>query len=275
MSKVIMLIMDGLRYDVAVSSMGYLYHLVEKSRLALYKVKSEMPSQSRVLYEVLMTGTPSWKNGITSNHIVRLSNQTSIFHLCRQNGLRTAAAADYWFSELYQKVPFDFFGDREQHDESKPIQHAKFYVEGEYPDSHVLADAEYLRKTYDPHFLLIHSMGMDDTGHKYTYDSKEYRGKARDMSSLLAMLMPKWIEEQYEIIITADHGMHVDGAHGGSSSDERDVPLFCFGPRFVAGFHDEVIPQLEIAPLVCDLLGFKPSDQMDPIRFKDFKSETD
>jgi predicted AlkP superfamily pyrophosphatase or phosphodiesterase len=78
MKKVMMIVLDGLRYDVALSSMGYLNHLAEVSKAACYKVKSELPSLSRPLYEVLLTGTPSSVNGITANHIVRLSNRKSL-----------------------------------------------------------------------------------------------------------------------------------------------------------------------------------------------------
>jgi hypothetical protein len=50
--------------------------------------------------EVLMTGTPSSLNGITSNQIVRLSNQTSLFHLATEHGLTTTAA--YYFSAAFE-----------------------------------------------------------------------------------------------------------------------------------------------------------------------------
>jgi predicted AlkP superfamily pyrophosphatase or phosphodiesterase len=93
MAKVIMVVLDGLRYDVAKASMGYLNHLLEVSKAACYKVKSELPSLSRPLYEVLLTGTPSAVNGITGNQTVRLSNQKSIFHIAGEQGLITAAAA--------------------------------------------------------------------------------------------------------------------------------------------------------------------------------------
>lgn len=67
--------------------MRYMYHLVEHNKAALYKVKSEMPSLSRPLYEVLLIGTPARLNGIKTNNVVRLSNQKSIFHICREHGL--------------------------------------------------------------------------------------------------------------------------------------------------------------------------------------------
>ncbi|MRH41140.1 PglZ domain-containing protein [Aquibacillus halophilus] len=271
MGKTIMVVLDGLRYDVAISEMGYLNHLVEHSKSALYKVKSELPSLSRPLYEVLLTGTPSSINGITANKIVRLSNQTSIFHLCRKEGLTTAAAAYYWVSELYNSAPFNVFKDRLQHDVEKPIQHGAFYFEDTYPDSHVFADAEHLRKTYDPDFLYIHSMNIDDVGHKYTSNSKEYRGQANAADSLLAQLLPTWMAEGYEILITSDHGMNEDGHHGGTGSGERDVALFAIGESFRTPSNKEgIFPQIGIAPLVCRLLGLHPTEAMNQIPLPGF-----
>lgn len=266
MNKLIMLVIDGLRYDTARASMGYLQHLVEKQKAAVYKVQAELPTLSRPLYEVLLTGTPAWQNGIVSNQTVRLSTQESLFHLARKNGLRTAAAAYYWVSELVLHAPFRYIEDREQHDEELPIQHGMFYFEDSYPDSHLLIDAEQLRRRYDPHFLYIHPMGMDDVGHRCGSDSAQYRGKAIQMDSLLASLVPAWMAEGYHIIITSDHGMNEDGMHGGQGEGERMVPLYCISNQFTPGdYSGKVIPQLWMAPLCCRLLSMKPSDEMTAI----------
>ncbi|MGF7048397.1 putative AlkP superfamily pyrophosphatase or phosphodiesterase [Paenibacillus sp. DS2015] len=272
MSKVIYIVLDGLRYDTAISQLGYVYHLVEKSKAALYKVKSELPSLSRPLYEVLLTGTPAWENGITSNQVVRLSNQKSIFHNARESGLKTAAAAYYWVSELYNRAPFNHVMDREQHNLDSPIQHGKFYFEDTYPDSHLFLDAEYLRRTYDPDLLYIHSMNIDDTGHKFTSDSAEYRGRALLIDNILAQFLPMWMENDYHIIITADHGMNEDGHHGGTGNGERDVPLFVISSAFESGVYtDEYVPQLALAPLVCKLLNIAPTKAMTPSDIKGFR----
>jgi len=163
-NKVIVVVVDGMRYDKAYDALGYLQHLVEIKQAALYKVKSELPSLSRPLYEVLLTGTPASTNGITTNQTVRLSKQKSLFHLTKEHGLRNAAAAYYWVSELYNRAPFDFVEDRFQMDETKPIQYGIFYWEDDYPDSHLMVDAEYLRRKYMPDFLYIHPMGVDLKG---------------------------------------------------------------------------------------------------------------
>ncbi|MDP4164084.1 MAG: alkaline phosphatase family protein, partial [Bacillota bacterium] len=177
-NKLAFIMLDGLRYDTAVSQMGYMHHLVEKGIAARYKVKSELPSLSRPLYEVLLTGTPAYKNGITTNQTVRLSHQESLFHLTKKNGLKNATASYYWVSELYNSAPFNPMTDRIQLETDKPIERGIFYWEDHYPDTHLFSDANFLLDTYEPDFLYVHSMNIDDDGHKYTADSKGYRNRA-------------------------------------------------------------------------------------------------
>lgn len=268
-SRVLFLLLDGLRFDVARVSMGYLNHLVEVGDASVYLVQAELPSVSRPVYEVLMTGTPSSVNGITSNHIVRLSNQTSLFHLVQQQGRTTAAAAYYFFSELYNRAPFNRFNDREQHDREQPIQHGKFYWDDCYPDSHLFADAEALRQDYQPDFMVVHPGGMDYTGHQFGGESREYRNQAIALDDLLAQFLPLWMSD-YQIVITADHGMNADGQHGGTSPAERDVPLFCISPRCQPGVYERPLSQLAIAPLLCHLLDLTPPEVMQSVSIAGF-----
>lgn len=261
-NKVIAVVIDGLRYDAACRSLGYLQHLVETHQAARFKVKSELPSLSRPLYEVLLTGTPSSENGITSNQNVRNSKENSLFHLTREQGLKNATAAYYWVSELYNRAPFHFVDDREQINTDRPIQYGKFYFEDTYPDSHLIIDGEILRKKYNPDFLYIHSMNVDDAGHKFGSDSKEYQEKILAVDAILAQLLPVWMEAGYHILITSDHGMNEFGYHGGATEGERDVPLFAISPKIAPGIYEETVPQLAFAPLICDLLEIKKSDKM-------------
>lgn len=264
-TKVILIILDGLRFDVAQFSMGFLTHLLEVSQASLYKVITELPTLSRPLYEVLLTGTPVSINGITTNSIARRSHQVSLFQLARQQGLTTAAAAYHWFSELYNQYPFDPFTDREQHHLDRSIQHGKFYFEDAYPDSHLFADAEVLRQDWQPDLMLVHPMGLDYAGHNFGSDSKQYRKQALSTDSLLAQYLPVWRSAGYEILITADHGMNADGQHGGNLPDVREVPLFCLGQGFKPGVYLEGISQLAIAPLICEMMSLPYSDAMKPV----------
>jgi predicted AlkP superfamily pyrophosphatase or phosphodiesterase len=260
--RVILVILDGLRFDVAHTSMGYLAHWIEAAQASLYRVQAELPTLSRPLYEVLLTGTPVSVNGIGANDVVRLSHQHSVFHQATAQGLTTAAAAYNWFSELYNRAPFEPMRDRDQHDETLPIQHGRFYWEDSYPDSHLFADAEMLRQQHTPDFMLVHPMGIDYAGHCHGSDSAEYRNCAIAMDSLLSHYLPRWREAGYTILVTADHGMNADGMHGGSLSDVREVPLFCFGSQFEPGVQQHGLLQRAIAPLICELLGVPLAETM-------------
>lgn len=262
---------DGLRYDTAVSQMGYLHHLIENNKATRFKVKSELPSLSRPLYEVLLTGTPVHKNGITTNHTVRLSHEESLFHLTKQNGLKNATASYYWVSELYNSAPFNPMTDRIQLETDKPIERGIFYWEDHYPDTHLFADAHYLLNTFNPDFLYVHSMNVDDDGHKYTADSKEYRNRTLAVDAILANVLPQWMEAGYQVIITADHGMTSDGNHGGTTSGDRNVPLYIISEQFEPGIVEEEIPQLQIAPLACELLSISPSPVMQKLTIPNLK----
>lgn len=261
-NRCIVVVLDGLRYDAARKYMGFMEHLVEQGELACHQVWSELPSLSRPLYEVLLTGVAAYKNGVTTNSMARLSKEKSVFHLAAEANLTTAAAAYHWVSELYNSAPFNPLTDRQQHDVSKPIQHGIFYFEDHYPDSHLFADAEHLRVHHSPDFLYIHSMNIDDAGHRYGGDSKEYEAAVRAADGLLAVLVPGWLTQGYRVIVTADHGMNASGQHGGTAVEERLVPLYMNVEIPVQLEEGQPLPQLAMAPLICQYLGLEPSPAM-------------
>lgn len=86
LDKLIVVILDGCRYDTAVAQLGFMNHLVEHQQASLLKVKSELPSNSRPLYEVLMTGVPAYENGIYSNYHAQRSKEWSLFELVKEAG---------------------------------------------------------------------------------------------------------------------------------------------------------------------------------------------
>jgi len=128
MAKVILVLIDGLRYDIACKHMSYMASLTEKGLAARFMVKAEMPSLSKPLFETLLTGVPPYISGVTSNEFAGMSSQESLFHLTKRHGLVKAAAAYYWVSELYNAYPFDPPLHREQENEEMPIQFGRFYL---------------------------------------------------------------------------------------------------------------------------------------------------
>jgi predicted AlkP superfamily pyrophosphatase or phosphodiesterase len=258
-SRVILVILDGLNYSVAQHTLGHLQAYRNAGRAALYKLECALPALSRPLYECILTGVAPIDSGVVHNQVERLSNQRSVFHLARSAGLTTAAAAYHWISALYNRSPFVAARDRHTHAVDLPIQYGHFYYADHYPDSHLFADAESLRLRYQPDFLLVHAMNIDDAGHRHGLHSSQYRNAARNADTLLADYLQGWLTSGYQVLVTADHGMNEDHSHNGLLAEEREVPLFVLGDAF--SLNDAAQPQqTELCGTICQLLGL-PHDK--------------
>ncbi|MBR8702053.1 hypothetical protein IX317_001210 [Fusobacterium sp. DD29] len=260
-NKVILVVIDGLSYEMK-RYMGYLEALCYEKKSSCYRVKSGYPSLSRPLYEEILTGVSPIESGIVNNEIKRKSKEESIFSLAIKNGKTTGAAAYYWIEELYNSGGFDPIAAMEVENIDGNINYGRFYWEDNYPDSHVFAQGEIIRKRYNSDFLLIHSMNVDYAGHKFGGNSKEYIYSAMKVSDIISKYMPTWIEEGYQIIVTADHGMNENGLHGGTDSVESEVPMWIVGDIVMESGLEETVSQRKIAPLCCKGLGIERSKRM-------------
>lgn len=252
--KAILVLLDGLNYGVAQHAMGHLQAYCAAGRAALYKLECELPALSRPLYECILSGVPPIDSGIVHNDVSRLSNQRSVFHYARDAGLTTAAAAYHWFSELYNRSPFDAARDRHTEAPELPIQHGHFYWADHYPDAHLFADAESLRLRHAPDFLLVHPMNIDDAGHKHGLDTPQYRNSARVADIILAEYLQRWLDAGYQVLVAADHGMNNDRSHNGLLTEEREVPLFVLGDAFSLDGYAQP-KQTDLCGTLCELLG--------------------
>ncbi len=262
MNKVILVLLDGCGYDVATKYAGVLEQLVEKGRCAKYRVRGELPSMSRPMYETVMTGLDATTHGIVTNEFTRPSNRDNLFRLCDRAGKTTAAAAYGWMSELYNGEAFRLPEGRIQLGRKTGIHNGIFYCEDDYPDTHLISDADFLRRAYRPDFLLIHPMNIDYTGHRFGLESREHRGKVMGTCEMVAQRVPEWRADGYSVVVTADHGMDGQGMHGGTLDVHRDVPLYLFADGADNGDHDQPVSQLTVAPLMCRLLGLERAEGM-------------
>jgi predicted AlkP superfamily pyrophosphatase or phosphodiesterase len=263
MNKVILVLSDALRYDVARDNMGFLCHLVETKQASLYKVIGELPSMSRPMYETIHTGVPSSIHGIVANSIVQLSRMPNIFRSVREAGGVTAAAAYYWVSELYNHAPYDPINDKEVDDGNLAIQHGRFYTDDTYPDIELFRTSALLVRKFSPDYLLVHPMGMDYRGETYGSDTREYRNHATRQDVYLAPLLIEWKELGYTVLVTGDHGINKDGFHGGTTPEQREVPLFIVPPDGQGkGDTGETVSQLQLAPTILNVLELSIPETM-------------
>lgn len=263
MNKVVFVLLDACQYEAGSRYLGYLEHLIDYGQGAKYKVKGELPSLSRPMYATLMTGLPTWQHGITCNEITMKLDCDSVFSLCKAAGGVTAAAAYSWMSELYNHTPFIPSQDRIQMKNGGNIDYGLYYWDDSYPDSHVIAEGECLRRTYQPDFIMYHTMAIDKWGHIKGSDSEEYGNAVGNVGHLIAQALPGWLRDGYDVVVTADHGMDHFGIHVGTDHPQRDVPLYIFSNQVEKGrFEEKYISQLNVAPMLCRLLGIPAAKAM-------------
>jgi predicted AlkP superfamily pyrophosphatase or phosphodiesterase len=267
--KIILIVCDALRDDVAAQHMGYLEHLVEAKKATRWTVVGELPSMSRPMYETLHTGVPSSVHGIVNNAVVRLSVMPNVFGLAREHGKTTAAAAYQWYSELYNRAPFDPVRDVETDDESLPIQHGRFYMSDDYPDLDLFTKGGVLLAKFLPDYLLIHPMGLDTIGEREGGDSHAYRKQVIYHDGVISFMLPSALALGYHVIVTADHGISGQaargqgGVHGGNFDEARLVPLYWITPdQSGRGRMTERVSQLAVAPTVLSVLGIPIPETM-------------
>lgn len=226
-NKLVLLLIDGLRADTARDTLGYLQALNEAGRARWSNLRCEMPSLSRPLYATVINGLRPLDHGVVSNTQAGVRCGETIFHDLAAQGHSTAIAAYHWFFELLAGEVFQPLLHRHAVPASlsPSLRGAAWYWEDDYPDSHLLADAEHLRRTHGPDLLFIHPMGCDHAGHQHGGESAAYNYTARKMDMGLALLIPLWQAAGYDVLLTSDHGMNADRMHGGVQEVERDVPL--------------------------------------------------
>ncbi len=103
--KAVLVMCDGFGDAVARARMGYLEHLTESGLASRFVSRAALPTASRMNYETIHTGLPPHAHGITSNHVVRRSSSPNLFTLASDAGLKTAAVAFFFISELYHRAP--------------------------------------------------------------------------------------------------------------------------------------------------------------------------
>ena len=245
--KLVFLLIDGLRADIARDYMGYLQALNEAGRAQWSTLRCELPSLSRPLYATVISGKTPLDHGIVGNGQAGQRCGSTLFDDLAAAGCSSAVAAYHWFFELLSGQRFDPLQHRHAILPEVGVQAASWYCEDEYPDSHLLADAEHLRQSVNPDLLWVHPMGLDSAGHQAGGESVVYSMAARKLDMMLARLLPVWHAAGYDVLLTSDHGMHADRMHGGPLAVEREVPLVWLPcPGSVGSAADCVLPDSQL-----------------------------
>ena len=243
--SVILVLVDGLRYDTSLNpaAMPYLNQL--RNRGASAEMHSKPPSYSQSGYTVLVTG--AWPD-INDGPIINLDyanipnlTQDNIYADVRQAGMLTAISGFYWFEKLIPQSDIT----------------ANFYTSGEdeVADREVLDAALPWLQAGEYQLVLIHLDQMDYAGHHSGGPINEnWNAAATRVDGLIKEIALAMNLNLDTLLIVSDHG-HVNyGGHGGQDAVTLLEPFVLVGKGVVPGNYGDV-QMVDVAPTIAALLG--------------------
>lgn len=268
--KTLLIILDGVPYANFRRYFGGLEGWVKTGDARVWKMRSVLPSMSGPCYASIHTGLPPQAHGVLTNaHIFRVQ-QPDIFSELRKAGRITGAVTHSWWSEFFNRAPFDLVRDIEYDEpESDSINHGRFHTMTAYNhdnqatpcDADLFATLTSLCARFGLDYGILHTCTLDSFGHRFGHDCIEMDTACAIMDAMLAGFLPKWRDMGYDVIVTADHGQSVRGHHGGVGEDQQCFALYYFGDA-KGPEADCVLDQLQLAPTVLSRLGVAAAPTM-------------
>ena len=268
--KLLLIILDGVPYRNWVRLFGNLEGWVKSGDAQRFKMSSVLPSTSASCYASIHTGVSQQVHGVTGNDTIFRLFQPDVFSQARKSDLITGAVTHSFWSEFFNRAPFDPLHDIEYDEpESRSINHGRFHTMAGYghnnqmtpSDADLFATLTMLCQRFGLDYGILHTCTLDSMGHRFYHDSPEMDHACLMMDYMLAPWITKWREMGYQVIVTADHGQDARGHHGGQDPLQQDFALYYFGDaQAVKG--DTPLDQLQLAPTILSLMGAAVPDTM-------------
>ena len=261
--KLLLIIIDGVPWRNWRRLFGNLEGWVASGEAQVWRHRAVLPSTSASCYASIHTGVAPQEHGCTGNGNVFRLAQPDVFSQVRAGGGITGAVAHSFWSEFFNRHPFDVVRDVEYDEpQSATINHGRFHTMTGYGkanqmtpcDLDLFATLTSLCQRFGLDYGMLHTCTLDSMGHRFYHDSEEMDHACFVMDEMLAPFIPKWRAAGYEVIVTADHGQDARGHHGGRGALQQDAALYYFGPA-EGPPEDTVIDQLQLAPTILSRLG--------------------
>ena len=261
-TKLLLIVLDGLPWRNWRKFMGNLEGWVQSGDARVWKMRSVLPSTSASCYASIHTGVPPQTHGVLSNEIRFRVSQPDIFSEVSKAGRKTGAVTHSYWSEFFNRYPFDMVRDMEYDEPGSPITHGRFHTMTGYnlinqmtpSDADLFATLTILVERHGIDYGILHTCTLDSMGHRFGHDCGEMDHALFAMDAMLAAFLPRWLANGYEVMVTADHGQTDRGHHGGHDDEMQDFALYYIGkgkgPR-----PDTLLDQLQLAPTILNRLG--------------------
>ncbi|MFZ1469154.1 MAG: alkaline phosphatase family protein [Paracoccaceae bacterium] len=262
MTKLLLIILDGVPYRNWRRLFGNLEGWVQSGEARVWKMRAVLPSTSACCYASIHTGVPPQVHGIWANAGIRRLDQPDVFSELSRAGKVTGAVTHSYWSEFFNRSPFDVVRDIEYDEPGGPITHGRFHTMHGYGLINQMTPADYdlfgtltrLCEVKSIDYGILHTCTLDSMGHRFFHDCAEMDHACYSMDGTLAPFVKRWRTAGYEVIVTADHGQDARGHHGGTGEDQQDFAFYYFGDSPMPA-PDVVLDQLALAPSILTRMG--------------------
>lgn len=269
-NKLLLIILDGVPWRNFRRLFGNLEGWVETGDARVWKHRSVVPSISASCYASIHTGVTPAVHGCTGNGNVFKLSHPDVFGQVRAAGGVTGGVAHSFWSEFFNRAPFDYVRDIEYDEpDSDSINHGRFHTMTGYgmdnqmtpSDIDLFATLTRLCERFDLDYGMLHTCTLDSMGHRFQHESHQMDHACFVMDEMLAPFITRWRAMGYEIIVTADHGQDARGHHGGAHPLQQETALYYFGSA-EGPAPDVIIDQVQLAPTMVSRLGASVPETM-------------
>ncbi|KAG2216722.1 hypothetical protein INT45_013833 [Circinella minor] len=245
--RVIMIIIDALRFDFLTDmdmnnnqqQQYYLnqFPIIEKlhrlnpSSSLLYQFRADPPTTTMQRVKGLMTGSLPTFIDAGANFASSAVNEDHLLRHIRQRYDNIYFMGDDTWVNLFPEV----FNDRNKTFESDSFKMFDLHTVDNRILSHLwpLISSQEEKKGQDQddwQVIIAHFLGVDHCGHTYGPSHPNMANKLSQMNDVIERLTSV-VDQDTLLVVMGDHGMSVEGDHGGESVEELMSGLFLYSGR--------------------------------------------
>ncbi|KAM5338316.1 GPI ethanolamine phosphate transferase 2 isoform 2-T2 [Glossophaga mutica] len=258
-SKVVIMLIDGLRDDFVFGSKGvkfmpYTTYLVEKGASHSFVAEARPPTVTMPRVKALMTGSLPGFIDVVRNLNSPALLEDNVITQAWASGRRIIFYGDETWVKLFPRHFVEYDGT------------TSFFVSDHTEvDDNVTRHLDTVLKRGDWDVLILHYLGLDHIGHVSGPHSPGIGRKLGEMDSILMRVHTSLLAQEREmplpslLVLCGDHGMAERGGHGASSVEEVNTALLLISSAFERKPGDirrpQHIQQTDVAPTLAIGLG--------------------
>uniref|UniRef100_A0A1L8DJZ9 Putative glycosylphosphatidylinositol anchor synthesis protein n=1 Tax=Nyssomyia neivai TaxID=330878 RepID=A0A1L8DJZ9_9DIPT len=258
-SRVILLIIDALKYDFGIYDPGLRKPLAYQNRMPIFsEILHKYPQKSRMMKFMADPPTTTLQRlkGLTTGSLPTFIDIGANFASPEIN-------EDNIIDQIVgQNLSAVFLGDSTWTD----LFPGRFKRTYSYPSFNIF-DLDTVDRRIEKHLpgelekndwdlLVAHFLGVDHCGHKHGPLHREMTRKLTEMDTMVRGVIDGMANDTILLVI-GDHGMTSSGDHGGDSADELTSLLFAHtkGDNFVAMQNISQMQQIDLVPTLAAIFG--------------------